>query len=125
MLRPVAAPPPPQLDPFRHARLGPYLLLSEAILVDVFLVRDAYLRSLAAGRKPRPSLHRQYHWDLSWISSKDVTYVFSFVPVCEYLGLDPSLVRIAYLSQRRFFFPIQRGSRRSGVAVGKKKRKGV
>ena len=105
MIELIAALPLSRPSRFQHPRLGPYLLLCEALLVDVFRTRDAYRRYLAQGRSLR-RLKQQYEQDWQWVTSEeDASYALSFSHVCELLGLDPTAVRKAFVNGRRTKFP--------------------
>ena len=105
MIELIAALPLSRPSRFQHPRLGPYLLLCEALLVDVFRTRDAYRRYLAQGRSLR-RLKQQYEQDWQWVTSEeDASYALSFPHVCELLELDPTAVRKAFVNGRRTKFP--------------------
>src|SRR5437764_14248421 len=101
MIELIAALPLSRPSRFQHPRLGPYLLLCEALLVDVFRTRDAYRTYLAQGRSLR-RLKQQYEQDSQWVTSEeDASYALSFSHVCELVGLDATAVRNAFLNGSR------------------------
>ena len=118
----IAVPILHEFEPFKHPRLGPCLLLCEAILADAFLVRDAYKKAARTAPMRNWALSRQYDLDRAWARSNDSGYVFSFVSVCEHLGLNASGVRRAYLSGRRVTFPAQRGASRAEIVAPRQRR---
>jgi len=80
MIEPIAALPLSRPSRFQHPRLGPYLLLCEALLVDVFRTRDAYRRYLAQGRSLR-RLKQQYEQDWQWVTSEEDASYRSVFPM--------------------------------------------
>jgi hypothetical protein len=66
----------------------------------VFLARDSYLKWLTGGSEWPCKLKRQYQQDRQWVRSDDASDAFSFIRVCEALGLDATAVREAYFSSR-------------------------
>ena len=56
-----------------------------------FAVLEDALYSLKAARKRRDK--KQVRELMEWFSSNDHTWIFSFVPLCEWLGLDVGLMR--------------------------------
>jgi hypothetical protein len=66
---------------------GPERTLMAAILFDGLQAYISYM--CAKGRDART----KYKEAFNWVNSKDNEYVFSFVSVCEGLGIDPQFLR--------------------------------
>jgi hypothetical protein len=89
----------------RPPRLTPILMLLQEVLADLFEVRDQFPEAQhRRGRQARAIL-RQYEQDLQWLTSPEEQVPFSFVWVCQALGLEPSAVRRHYLSGQPVALP--------------------
>jgi len=84
----------PQPDP----RAEPYLSLFTAVLVDAFILQNTCRRARERGARIKPGLIEQLVADEEWVRDDDDTRLFSFVPVCLFLGLSPDAVRRKYLT---------------------------
>ena len=67
---------------------GPERTLMAAVLFDGL---QAYMSFVCA--RTRDSKNR-FREAFNWVNSKDNDYVFSFLSVCEGLGIDPDFLRI-------------------------------
>jgi hypothetical protein len=79
-------------------RLTPILTLLQEVLADLFAVRDHVLQAQRHGGKPARAVLRQYERDRQWLTAPEEQAPFSFVWVCQALGLEASAVRRRYLS---------------------------
>jgi hypothetical protein len=95
-------------------RLTPILTLLQELLADLFAVRDHALQAQRHGRKPGRGVLRQYAADLQWLNSPEEA-PFSFVWVCQALGLEVSAVRRRYLSGQPVSLPQRH---QAGIQLG-------
>jgi hypothetical protein len=86
-------------------RLMPIFTLLQEILADLFAVRDHALHPQRYGGKPARGILRQYARDRQWLSAHEEHGPFSFVWVCQVLGLEASAVRRRYLSGQPVALP--------------------
>jgi hypothetical protein len=86
-------------------RLTPILTLLQEILADLFEVRDHVPQAQHCRGRHARAVNRQYEQDLQWIASPEEQAPFSFVWVCQALGLEASAVRRRYLSGQPVSLP--------------------
>jgi hypothetical protein len=86
-------------------RLMPILTLLQELLADLFAVRDQVPQAQHRRSKQAREVVRQYARDLQWINSPEEQGPFSFVWVCQALGLEASAVRRRYLSGQPVALP--------------------
>lgn len=81
-----------------NPRLTPILALLREVLADLFEVRDQVPQMRHHRSKQARAVIRQYERDLHWLASPEEQEPFSFVWLCQALGLEASAVRRRYLS---------------------------
>jgi hypothetical protein len=86
-------------------RLTPILTLLQEILADLFAVRDQFPQAQQRRSKQAREVVRQYEQDQQWLASPKEQEPFSFVWVCQVLGLEASAVRRRYLSGQPVALP--------------------
>jgi hypothetical protein len=86
-------------------RLMPILMLLQELLADLFEVRDQFPEAQHRRSKQARAVVRQYEQDLQWLASPEEQAPFSFIWVCQGLGLAPSAVRRRYLSGQPVTLP--------------------
>jgi hypothetical protein len=86
-------------------RLTPILTLLQELLADLFAVRDQFPQAQHRRGKHARAVVRQYARDLQWLNAPEEREPFSFVWVCQVLGLEASAVRRRYLSGQLVALP--------------------
>jgi hypothetical protein len=86
-------------------RLTPIFTLLQELLADLFEVRDQVPQARHRRSRQARALLRQYERDLQWLAAPEEHAPFSFIWVCQVLGLEPSAVRRHYLSGQPVALP--------------------